>query len=54
MITKFSCIQTVVAGCRDNSFYVHNHHGGVLGREGAVDQDFECCDVGCGGGDVAE
>jgi hypothetical protein len=36
-----------------NSFYVHHHHGGVLGGKCAVDQDFECCDVGCGSGDVA-
>jgi hypothetical protein len=34
-------------------FYVHHHHGGVLGGKGSVNQDFECCDVGRGGGDVA-
>jgi hypothetical protein len=33
--------------------YVHHHHGGVLGGEGAVNEDIECCDVGCGSGDVA-
>jgi hypothetical protein len=38
---------------RDNSFYVHHHHGGVLGGKCAVDQDFECCDVGRGSGGVA-
>jgi hypothetical protein len=38
---------------RDNSFYVHHYHGGVLGGKCAVDQDFECCDVGRGSGDVA-
>jgi hypothetical protein len=37
----------------DNSFYVHHHHGGVLGGKGVVDQDFECCDVGRGSDDVA-
>jgi hypothetical protein len=36
-----------------NSFYVHHHHGGVLSGKCAVDQDFECCDVGRGGGDVS-
>jgi hypothetical protein len=53
-VTKiFSCIQTVVMEYLDNSFYVHHHHGGVLGGKCAVDQDFECCDVGRGSGDVA-
>jgi hypothetical protein len=23
----------------------HHHHGGVLGGEGAVDQDLEICDI---------
>jgi hypothetical protein len=32
---------------------VHHHHGGVLSGEGAVDYDFECCDVGRGSGDAA-
>jgi hypothetical protein len=48
----FSCIQTAAVGCLDNSFYVHHHHGGVLGGEGAVDQDFECCYVCLRSGDV--
>jgi hypothetical protein len=43
----------VAAGCPCNSFYVHHHHGGVLGGEGAVNEDLECCDIGRGGGDVA-
>jgi hypothetical protein len=34
-------------------FYVHHHHGCVFGGEGAVDQDFECCDVRGGRCDVA-
>jgi hypothetical protein len=34
-------------------FYVHHHHDDFLGGKGAVDQDFECCDVGRGSGDVA-
>jgi hypothetical protein len=36
-----------------NSFYVHHHHGGLLDRKCALDQDFECCDVVRGSGDVA-
>jgi hypothetical protein len=38
----------------DNSFFVHHHHGGVLGGKCAVDQDFESCERGRGSGDVAE
>jgi hypothetical protein len=37
----------------NNSFYVHHHHGGVLGGKCAVDQDFECCDVCRVSGNVA-
>jgi hypothetical protein len=47
--TRSLCIKTLAAGCRDNSFYVHYHHGGVLGGEG----DLECCYVGRESGDVA-
>jgi hypothetical protein len=36
-----------------NSFNVHHHHGGVLGGNCDVYQDFECCDVCRGSGDVA-
>jgi hypothetical protein len=41
----FSCTQTVVKACPASSFYVHHHHCYVFGGKGAVDQDFECCDV---------
>jgi hypothetical protein len=43
----------VAAECLENSFYVHHHRGGVLGGEGAVNYDLECCDVGRGSGNVA-
>jgi hypothetical protein len=46
-------MQTLVMEYRDNSFNVHHHHGGVLGGNCAVDQDFESCDVGRGSGDIA-
>jgi hypothetical protein len=42
----FSCIQSVAEVAEIIVFNVHHHHGGVLGREGAVDQDLESCDVG--------
>jgi hypothetical protein len=35
-----------------NSFYVHHNHGGVFGGKGAVNPDFECCDVSRGSGDI--
>jgi hypothetical protein len=45
---------TISSGKRDkNIFIVHHHHYGFLGGEGAVNYDFECCDVGHGSGDVA-
>jgi hypothetical protein len=52
---------TISSGKRDKGIFmysnrdsdVHDHHGGVLCGEGAVDYDFECCDFGSLIGDVA-
>jgi hypothetical protein len=52
---------TISSGKRDNNMFihsivldVHHHHAGVvLGGEGDVNDDIECCDVGRGSGNVA-
>jgi hypothetical protein len=42
----------VAKECPSSSFYVHHHHGRIFCGEGAVDKDFECCDVRGGSCDI--
>jgi hypothetical protein len=51
--TTFSCTQPWQRSAQIVVFYVHHHHGCVRGGKGAVDQDFEWCDVRRGRRDVA-